>query len=131
MTLLDVLHDNIAIKDLRVGYYGQSEQEVKAKVASDFSIILLEDEGIYVFRDLLKLPIKQIKDNCIYIYTNGDANAEKKISYFWDLYTKLGAFRWDGDYRNSKGYPSFTPYDVKLHSRYFTNTAEIIAKKIL
>lgn len=131
MTFLDVLHENIVIKDLRVGYYRQSEQEMKAKVASDFSIILLEDEGIAEFRDLFKLPIKQIKDNCVYIFTDGDVNAANKISYFWDLYTKLGAFSWEGDYRESKGYPSFDSYDVKLHSRYFTNTAEIIAKKIL
>lgn len=126
MRLLDGLQDNVAIKRVKIGFYGESEKDFEEKIASDISLVVFTDEGIEEFRDIMMLPIKQIKDNCIYIFTNGNVKMEEKITRFWKLYTSLGVFDWEGNYDYSTGEPKdYSIEEILEHRKYFEFTSEM------
>ena len=125
MTLLDILREHVAVKKIKIGFYGETEKDFEEKLASDMSMMVFTDEGLEEFRDILNLPIKQIKNSCIYIFTNGNVKIEEKISYFWSLYTRLGSFDWKGEYDYSSESKEYTIEEILEHRRYFEFTSEM------
>lgn len=127
MTLLDVLKKNIAIKNVRVGFYGEDVEKYNKKIASDLSILVFTEDGLKEFREVLNIPIKQIKDGNIYLFANRDKTKEEKITYFWNLYTRLGRFDWKGvyDYSAPESCRKATIDEILEHRRFFEFTAEM------
>lgn len=127
MTLLDILRENIAVKRVKIGFWGETEQDFENKVASDISMSVFTDDGLLEFRDLFKLPIKRIKDGCIYIDTNDNVEIQDKISRLWSIYTCLGPFDWEGKYDNTDAVKKCSDEDIKDRMKYFEYTSEMVS----